>query len=101
MPDDGRRVDDLAPQPIKTLADLDRAITRDMTLPEDVRATWLGCLNRIARWLGRPLEDLPVSLSGLRFGFERIPIAALGISRKTVQNHKSVLKGILLHVGLL
>jgi integrase len=86
---------------IATLADLDEAIADDLTLTEEQRISWRGYLRRIGGWLERPLHALPASLPGLRYGFQRLQPAALGVTEKTIQNHRSELKRILVQAGVL
>ena len=82
-----------------TLADVLAMIETDPAIEPAQRQSWVASMRRIGRWLGRELDQLPASASGLRYGIARLDPHALGISTKTLSNHKSVLKQILSHAG--
>lgn len=85
----------------ETLADLIGSIAGDPALPDARRRVWAAALRRLARYLGKDPENLPASLSGLRYGVQRLNAATLQISPKSLSNLKSEVKAIFRHCGVL
>ena len=84
-----------------SLADLRVQIGGDETLSPVIRAQWRSSIKRIGEWLERDLHLLPPRMNALRHGIVALNPAALGVSRKRVQNAVSHVKAALRHAGTL
>lgn len=82
-----------------SLADALTLITNDPLLAESKRTQWRCSIRRIAAWIDRPLENLPARLTALRQPVDRLNAARLGVSQKTLSNHKSSLRAALNHLS--
>src|SRR5262252_10525526 len=65
-------------------------------LPEQTRRHWATSLRQIAKALDRPLEVIPARYSAVRADLRGLHHAPLGMTPKTLQNHRSNAKSALL-----
>ena len=70
-------------------------IKTDPALTASQKTQWSCSIRKIASWIDRPLDTLPARLTALRQAVERLNAARLGVSQKTLSNHKSNLKASL------
>jgi hypothetical protein len=71
-------------------------ISASPELPEQTRRHWITSLRQIAKAFDKPLEVIPARFSAVRaelFGLHQAP---LGLTIKTLRNHKSNVKAALL-----
>src|SRR5262249_37246750 len=64
-------------------------------LPEQTRRYWVTSLRQIAKALDKPLEVIPARLRPVRADLARLHHAPTGLTPKTLQNHKSNVRGAL------
>jgi hypothetical protein len=79
-----------------SFADAIATINESKELGEQKRRHWTTSLRQIAKALDRPLELIPARYSAVRAVFEQLHHVPLGISAKTLRNHKSNAKSALL-----
>jgi integrase len=84
-----------------SLAWASNVIERDSGLEDGVRTRWLGSLRRLAGYLDRAPENVPMAPKTLLHGIRDLDPVALGISRKSLQNLSSDLRAIWRHLKLL
>ena len=65
-------------------------------LPEQTRCHWATSLRQIAKALDRPLEVIPARYSAVRGELGQLHEVPLGLTAKTLRNHKSNTKSALL-----
>jgi len=65
-------------------------------LPEQKRRHWTTSLRQIAKFLDRPPEMMPARYSAVRADLGLLHHAPVGVTPKTLQNHKSNAKSALL-----
>jgi hypothetical protein len=65
-------------------------------LPEQTRRHWVTSLRQIAKALDKPLEAIPARYSAVRADLGKLHQAPVGLTAKTLQNHKSNAKSALL-----
>jgi len=65
------------------------AIESDSSLPESKRRHWGCSLRQIAKALNKPLETIPARWTAVRFPIDRLHHARVGMTFKTLANHKS------------
>jgi hypothetical protein len=65
-------------------------------LPEQTRRHWTTSLRQIANALGKPLEVIPARYSAVRADLAQLHQVPAGLTKKTLQNHKSNTKSALL-----
>jgi len=65
-------------------------------LPTQTRRHWMSSLRQIAKALGKPLEVIPARLTAIRTDLAQLHHVPTGLTRKTLQNHKSNAKSALL-----
>jgi len=65
------------------------AIERAAELPEQSRRHWLCSLRQIATWLERPAALIPGRLNALEMPLRQVHHARVGVTAKTLANHKS------------
>src|SRR5258706_15599345 len=58
-------------------------------LPEQTRRHWTTSVRQIARALDKPLEVIPARYSAVRADLAQLHHEPLGLTAKTLQNHKS------------
>jgi hypothetical protein len=79
-----------------SFADAIGIIAASAELPEQTRRHWATSLRQIAKALDKPLELIPARYSAIRWGLVRLQSGALGVTAKTLANHKSNAKRALL-----
>lgn len=80
-----------------SLADAMAAIAADALLSNQIKTGWLTSLRRIAAGIGRPPESLPARITALRHPVRRLHAGVMGVTEKTLANHRSNLKSALQH----
>src|SRR5260370_23137624 len=65
-------------------------------LPEQTRRHWTTSLRQIAKFLDKPPEVIPARYSAVRADMGALHHAPVGLTPKTLQNHKSNAKSALL-----
>ena len=61
-------------------------------LPQQTRRHWTTSLRQVAKAMDKPLEVIPARLSAVRADLSRLHHVPAGLTRKTLQNHKSNVK---------
>ena len=79
-----------------SFADAIKTINKSKELGEQQRRHWATSLRQIAKALDRPLDLIPARYSAVRAAFEQLHHVPLGLSAKTLRNHKSNAKSALL-----
>jgi hypothetical protein len=79
-----------------SFADAIAMIAEAQELPEQKRRHWTTSLRQIARALDKPLEVVPARYSAVRADLIQLREVPVGLTAKTLQNHKSNVKGALL-----
>src|SRR5215217_3169986 len=82
-----------------SLADAIALIEKAEDLSSRTRAQWVCSLRQIAKGLDRPLELIPARWTGLRLPVSRLHHLPLGITAKTLANHKANLRAALRWIG--
>ena len=65
------------------------AIEDAADLSASVKRHWVCSLRQIAKWLDRPVEVTPARWTAIRLPVGQLHHARLGVTAKTVANHKS------------
>jgi hypothetical protein len=65
------------------------AIERANDLPEQRRLHWVCSLRQIAKWLNRPPAVIPARWQAVRISVAQLHHARVGVTPKTLANHKS------------
>ena len=79
-----------------SFADAIMIIEASGELPKQAQRHWATSLRRIAKALDKPLEVIPARLSAVRTDLAQLHHVPTGLTRKTLQNHKSNVKSALL-----
>src|SRR6266704_2304431 len=79
-----------------SFADAIAAIERATDLSGQARRQWTCSLRRIAKALDRPRETIPARWTAVWFPISRLHHARIGMTYKTLANHKSNAKSALL-----
>jgi hypothetical protein len=82
-----------------SLADLVAAIVQTTELSEPRRRHWVCSLRQIAKWLDRPVEVIPARWHALRFSVGQLHHARVGVTAKTLANHKANVRAALRWFG--
>src|SRR5215213_9211446 len=82
-----------------SLADAVALIEKAQDLPTRTQSQWVCSLRQIARGLDRPLELIPARWTGLRLPVSRLHHLPLGVTAKTLANHKANLRAALRWIG--
>jgi integrase len=69
--------------------DLIAAVERAADLSEQRRRHWICSLRQIAKWLDRPPAVISARLSAVRISVSHLHHARLGVTAKTLANHKA------------
>jgi hypothetical protein len=72
-----------------SFADLIAAIEQANGLPEQRRLHWVCSLRQIAKWLNRPSAVIPARWQAVRISVVQPHHARVGVTPKTLANHKS------------
>jgi len=78
-----------------SFADAIAIIAASDELPTQTRRHWATSLRQIAKAMDKPLEVMPARLSAVRADLARLHHAPTGLTPKTLQNHKSNVRGAL------
>src|SRR6476620_3902291 len=78
-----------------SFADAIAIILASPELPEDKRRHWTTSLRQIAKAMDRPLEVIPARYSAIRSELTQLHQARVGLTAKTLRNHKSNAKSAL------
>jgi integrase len=65
-------------------------------LPEQTRRHWMTSIRQVGKALDKPLEIIPARYSAVRADMGQLHPTPLGLTPKTLQNHKSNVKSALL-----
>ena len=79
-----------------SLSDAIAIIAASAELPEQTRRHWATSLRQIAKAFDKPLQLIPARYSAIRGGLVRLHHSPLGVTAKTLANHKSNAKRALL-----
>ena len=78
-----------------SFADLIAAMQRAGDIAEDRRRHWTCSIRQLAKWLARPVEGMPARWSAIRFPVGQLHHARLGVTAKTLANHRANAKAAL------
>ncbi len=78
-----------------SFADAIAIIHASPELPEGKRRHWTTSLRQIAKAMDRPLEAIPARYSAVRRDLDQLHQARVGLTAKTLRNHKSNAKSAL------
>jgi hypothetical protein len=79
-----------------SFADAIEIIAAAEELPEQIKRHWTTSLRQIAKAWGKPLEVIPARYSAVRADLAQLHQVPVGLTKKTLQNHKSNAKSALL-----
>ena len=68
-------------------------------LSEQTKRHWTTSLRQFAKAMDRPLQVIPARYSGVRNDLANWHHVPAGLTAKTVMNHRSNVKGVLLWLG--
>jgi integrase len=72
-----------------SLIDAIAAIEQSTVLSKSVKRHWVCSLRQIGKWLDRPLEVIPARWTSIRLPVGQLHHARVGVTAKTVANHRS------------
>ena len=75
------------------------AIEQAADLSEQRRRHWVCSLRQIAKWLDRPAEVIPARWQSVRISVGQLHHARVGVTVKTLANHKSNVRAALRWIG--
>jgi integrase len=79
--------------------DLIAAIEQAPDLSEQRRRHWVCSLRQIAKWLDRPATVIPARWNSVRISVSQLHHARVGVTAKTLSNHKSNVRAALRWFG--
>ena len=79
--------------------DLIAAIEQALELPGERRRHWVCSLRQIAKWLDRPATVIAARWSSVQISVAQLHHARIGITAKTVANHKANVRAALRWFG--
>ena len=82
-----------------SFADLIAAVEQAPELSEQRRRHWVCSLRQIAKWLDRPAEVIPARWHAVRLSVGQLHHARVGVTAKTLANHKSNVRAALRWFG--
>ena len=82
-----------------SFADLIAAIEQAPELSEQRRRHWVCSLRQIAKWLDRPATVIPARWPAVRISVAHLHHARVGVTAKTLANHKSNVRAALRWFG--
>jgi hypothetical protein len=82
-----------------SLLDLIAAIEQAAELSEQRRRHWECSARQIAKWLDRPATVIPARWNSVRISVGQLHHARVGVTAKTLANHKSNLRAALRWFG--
>jgi integrase len=90
---------DTAPLLEPSFAEAITAIEAAHDLSEQQRRHWVCSLRQVAKWLDRPVRTIPARWTSIRLPVERLHHVPLGVTAKTVANHKANVRASLRWFG--
>ena len=75
------------------------AIEQAADLPEQRRRHWVCSLRQIAKWLDRPAAVIPARWHSVRISVARLHHARVGVTAKTLANHRANVRAALRWFG--
>ena len=82
-----------------SFADLLAAIAQAPELSEQRRRHWACSLQQIAKWLDRPAAVIPARWTAIQLSVGQLHHARVGVTAKTLANHKSNVRAALRWLG--
>jgi integrase len=82
-----------------SFADAVVAIGRATDLSEQTRRHWVCSMRQIAKWLDRPVEVIPARWTSVRMQVAQLHHARVGVTAKTLANHRSNVRAALRWFG--
>ena len=82
-----------------SFADLIAAIGHAAELSQQTQRHWVCSARQIARWLDRPAEVIPARWNSVQISVAQLHCARVGVTAKTLANHKSNLRAALRWFG--
>ena len=82
-----------------SFVDLVAAIEQAAELSEQRRRHWVCSLRQIAKWLDRPVTAIPARWHSVRIPVSQLHHARVGVTAKTLANHKSNVRAALRWFG--
>jgi hypothetical protein len=82
-----------------SFSDLVAAIEAAKDLPQQTRRQWACSVRQVANWLDRPASVILARWQAVRFGVGQLHHARLGVTPKTLANHRSNLRAALRWFG--
>ena len=82
-----------------SFADLVAALEQAANLPVQTRRHWVCSVRQVAKWLDRPAVKLPARWNAVRLSVGHLHYARVGVTAKTLANHKSNLRAALRWFG--
>jgi hypothetical protein len=82
-----------------SFVDLIAAVEQAAELPEQTRRHWTCSSRQIAKWLDRPAEVIPARWPSVRISVSQLHHARLGVTAKTLANHRSNIRAALVRPG--
>jgi hypothetical protein len=90
---------DTAPLLEPSFAEAITAVEAATDLSEQQRRHWVCSLRQVAKWLDRPVTTIPARWTSTRLSVERLHHVPLGVTAKTVANHKANVRAALRWFG--
>jgi integrase len=78
-----------------SFSELISVVEQAADLSKQCRRHWTCSLRQIAKWLDRPLAAIPARWQALRFSMAQLHHARVGVTPKTIANHKSNVRAAL------
>jgi hypothetical protein len=82
-----------------SFVDLIAAVEHATELSEQCRRHWVCSLRQLAKWLDRPVEVIPARWQAVRFSIGQLHHARVGVTAKTLSNHRSNVRAALRWFG--
>jgi hypothetical protein len=79
----------------QSFLDLITAIEQANDLPEQSQRHWVCSLRKIAKWLDRPVAVIPARWEAVQFSVGQLHYARLGVTPKTLSNHRTNVRAAL------
>jgi integrase len=78
-----------------SFVDVVAAVEHGAELSEECRQHWTCSLRQIAKWLDRPAAVIPARFNAVELALRQLHHARLGVTAKTLANHKSNIRAAL------
>src|SRR4249920_2623774 len=82
-----------------SFADLIAAVAQAPDLSQQRRRHWVCSLQQIAKWLDRPATVIPARWNAIQLSVGQLHHARVGVTAKTLANHKSNVRAALRWFG--